>query len=72
MSESIIGFGSFVLKSLDKPKSIDSIWSEFENVRNSDEYPAYQSFDNLILTIDFLYTIGLLELHNDGRLQKCA
>ena len=48
LSESIIGFGGFVLADLDKPKTLDRIWSDFEKVRDTDIFPSYQSFNNLV------------------------
>lgn len=72
LSESIIGFGGFVLADLDKPKTLDRIWSDFEKVRDTDIFPSYQSFNNLVITISFLYAIGAISMHKDGKLLRCG
>ncbi|WP_353570771.1 ABC-three component system middle component 6, partial [Candidatus Albibeggiatoa sp. nov. BB20] len=53
-AESLLGLGTFILESLSVPKTVDSLWAEFEKVRG-EKFPAYHSFDNLILAIDMLY-----------------
>ena len=72
LSESIIGFSSFVLETLSRPCTVDEIWEKFQSARESKEYPVKQSFDNLILTICFLYSIAAIELKDNGKLEKCA
>jgi hypothetical protein len=73
LSESIIGLGGFILGDLDEPKTVDRIWHDFENIRDTDIFPSYQSFDNFVLAISFLYTIGAIRmLEEDGRLQRCG
>ena len=71
LSESILGFGGFVLEDLDKPKTVDALWSDFEKVRDTDKFLSYQSFDNLVITISFLYVIGAISMHKDGKLRRC-
>lgn len=66
-AESLIGLGSFVLENLTTAKDIDALWKIYESVRGS-EYPAFHSFDNLLLTVDMLFAIGAIELRNDGKL----
>ncbi|MCK4829408.1 hypothetical protein KA005_77505 [bacterium] len=72
LSESIIGFGSFVLETLSNPRTIDEIWNKYQSARQANEYPAKQSFDNLILAICFLYSIGVVSLKDNGKLAKCV
>jgi hypothetical protein len=72
IAESIVGFGSFVLSSLTEPQTIDTLWIKFISIRDTDIYPAYQSFDNLILAVDFLYAIGAVSIDSKGRLSRCA
>jgi len=71
LSESLIGFGAYILGKLDRPKTVDKLWAEFESERDSERFPAHQSFDNLILTLGFLYAIGAVEMNRDGSLKIC-
>lgn len=66
-AESLIGLGSFVLENLATAKDIDTLWKIYESIRGGD-YPAFHSFDNLVLTVDMLFAIGAVELKTDGKL----
>jgi len=65
-SESLLGFGSYILTLLESPESIDSLWNDF----NKKLYYAKHSFDNLLLTIVFLHSIGAVK-EQDGVVIKC-
>lgn len=66
VSESIIGLSSFILSKLNKPRTIDSLWSEFKYAVENKKYPSHHSVENLVLAIDFLYIIGLVNVNDDG------
>jgi len=70
-SQSFLGFGSYILGKLDKNKSVDEIWNEYLSDYKNKRYPAKHSFDNLILSLLFLYTLGVLE-ERDGSVIKCG
>jgi hypothetical protein len=70
-AESLIGLGSFVLENLVKPRDVDTIWKNFEKVRGG-EFPAFHSFDNLVLAIDMLFAIGAIDLMANGQIVRCA
>jgi hypothetical protein len=72
LAESLLGLGSFVLQSLQRPKHLDGIWKEFQEAYESKVYPAYHSFENLILATDFLFAIDAVKLLPDGKLTLCA
>ncbi len=69
-SQSFLGFGSYLLTKLDKPKSIDDVWKIYQNDFSNDYYAAKHSFDNLIMTFIFLYGINAIE-HKNGLIYKC-
>lgn len=50
-SQSLLGFGSYLLNKLQNPKSIDDLWREYQNDFKSELYSAEHSFDNLVLSI---------------------
>ncbi len=70
LSESILGLSSFILKRLHKPTAVDSLWNEFTSATETNEYPAYHSFENFILAIDFLYILGLININKKGEVYK--
>jgi hypothetical protein len=72
-AESLIGLGSFVLESLDRPRSIDELWVIFGRQRKNGQYYAPHSFENLVLAVDVLYAIGAVtENEQTGVLSRCG
>jgi hypothetical protein len=69
-SESLFGFGSYILSRMEKTKSVDELWNEYLADYNNKRYPAKHSFDNLLLTLTFLYSLGVLE-EVDGGVTRC-
>lgn len=68
-AESLIGLGSFILNNLTAPKTIDTLWYEFKKAQGM-EYPAFHSFDNLVLSVNLLYALRMIEMSNDDYLQR--
>jgi len=69
-SQSLLGFGSYLLTKLDKPKTIDDIWKSYQSDLAKEYYSAKHSFDNLMLAFIFLYGINAIEQKN-GLIYKC-
>lgn len=69
-SQSLLGFGSFILNALSEPMDIDSIWNNYLGAYRSNQYPAKHSFDNLVLTILYLYLVGAISEEN-GVIKRC-
>nr|WP_295898877.1 ABC-three component system middle component 6 [uncultured Bdellovibrio sp.] len=72
LSESYIGLGGFILSKLKRPTAIDKLWTDFQKVANSNTFPANHSFDSFVLTVDILYSLGLVEMDTHGKLQRAA
>lgn len=70
MEQSLIGFGSYILQIIDDSSTVDSLWNEYLRDYNSKQYYAKHSFDNLLLTLVFLYSINAIEEKN-GVIKKC-
>jgi hypothetical protein len=69
-AESLLGFGSYVLTRLESPGSIDDLWKQYQADYKNKVYFAKHSFDNLLLTVVFLYSIGAVN-EQDGVIIKC-
>ena len=69
-SQSLLGFGSYLLSKLKTPKSVDDLWKEYQSDLKNDLYYATHSFDNLNLTLIFLYGINAIKEDN-GIISKC-
>ncbi len=72
LAESIIGLGAFVLGELEEPRSVDRLYERMERAIGTSSLPAYHDYDALVVAILFLYSIGAVELRENGVLQLCA
>lgn len=69
-SESLLGLGSYVIKTIQSPKSIDEIWMQYQNDYLKGDYLSNHSFDNLLLTLTFLHSLGVVE-EQEGVIVLC-
>jgi ABC-three component (ABC-3C) system Middle Component 6 len=69
-SESLLGFGGYLLLKLGKPASIDLLWKQYQQDYKNSIYFAKHSFDKLLLTLVFLHSIGVIK-EKDGVIIKC-
>ena len=70
LSESLLGFGAYILGKMDSPRIVDSLWNEYQKDYAANIYIAKHTFDNLLLTIVFLYSIGVLD-EKEGNIVRC-
>jgi hypothetical protein len=68
LAESLIGLAGTLATHLHKPITIDALWEEFQKINKTKEFPAYHSFDNVVLAIDLLFLFGMVELTSDGKI----
>jgi hypothetical protein len=67
ISESLIGLGGFLVKLLNEPMSIDQLWIKYSK-HNDKGFPAYHNFDNLVLSVNLLYIMGIIDINDKGEL----
>lgn len=70
-SESLLGFGSYILRCLSKPSTVDELWEQYNKDFANGVYSARFSFDKLILAIVFLYSINAIT-EKEGEIALCA
>jgi hypothetical protein len=71
IEQSLIGFGCYLLKIMDENNTIDLLWQKYQTDFKTQIYPVKQTFDNLILTLVFLYTIEAID-EVQGEFKKCS
>lgn len=69
-SQSLLGFGAYLLSNLETSKSVDALWEQYLTDYDHHAYPAKHKFDNLVQTLIFLYSTGSI-IENDGVVEKC-
>jgi hypothetical protein len=73
LEQSFLGFGGYILKiiGIGEGLSIDEIWRRYQKDFSDGIYTVKQSFDNLLLTLAFLYSINTIS-EIDGEVKKCS
>jgi len=67
-AESLLGLGAFVIENVNQPVTVDNLWRMFQ--RQAATYPAFQTFDNMVLALDALFALGLIEMNDAGELRR--
>ncbi|ETI87974.1 ABC-three component system middle component 6 [Clostridium butyricum] len=70
LSESLFALGALVLEQIDNPKTVDEIWDNIS--QKQDIISAANNFDNLLLTLDYLFSLGIITLNQKGGITKCT
>lgn len=66
----MLGLGAFILSQLESPKTVDELWENYLSAYQNKDYPAKQSFDNLMMTLLFLYNTDCI-IEKNGIIIKC-
>ena len=69
-TESLLGFGSYILTKIESISSVDELWKKYQYDYSKKLYPSKHSFDNLLLVLVFFHSIGIID-ERDGRIVKC-
>ncbi len=73
ISESLLGLGAYLLSYLkDGPKTIDQLWFKVSKQNETKKAFAYHGFDNVILTLNYLYIIGAIDINSEGLIYNAA
>ncbi|MEG2013742.1 MAG: hypothetical protein RR063_11155 [Anaerovoracaceae bacterium] len=68
ISESLFGFGAFLLQRLNVPISIEDLWGYYKDSYVNKKYPVKFSFDQFVIALDYLYIIGAIYENERGLL----
>nr|DAL72991.1 MAG TPA: hypothetical protein [Caudoviricetes sp.]DAS48340.1 MAG TPA: hypothetical protein [Caudoviricetes sp.] len=66
LNESFFGFGGFLLQQLSEPMTIDELWEYYKDSYTNKKYPVKFSFDQYIMTLDYLFIIGAIKKDEKG------
>jgi len=64
MSNSLLGIGAKIIVQMNQPRTVTSLWSSVSKL------PEVGTFERFVLTLDFLYMIGAIEMR-EGLLYRC-
>ena len=66
LNESFWGFGAFLLEHIVAPLSVEELWECYKDSYESKKYSIRFSFDQFIMTLDFLFMIGAIKMSEEG------
>lgn len=66
--ESFFGFGAFLLEYMEFPVSVDELWNYYKISCDNKKYPVKFSFDQFIITLDYLFIIDAIRENERGLL----
>lgn len=72
INESIFGFGAFLLQQLRKSMSTEELWECYRDAYHNHRYPVKFSFDQYIITLDYLFIIDAIKMNEEGVLVYAA
>jgi hypothetical protein len=64
ISRSFLGSGAIILEQMNQPKTITALWNIVS------DNTSFDNFEKFVLTLDFLYIIGAIQI-NEGLLRRC-
>ncbi len=70
-SQSLLGFGAYILSHLSSPQSVDDLWDFYLLDYKNHTYSAKHNFDGLIMALIFLYSVGSV-VERNGVIEKCV
>jgi hypothetical protein len=65
----ILTVGAEVLKLLTEPKTVSRLWDELKRVMDERSSTRKVNYDWFVLTLDFLYMLGAIEM-DQGRIRR--
>lgn len=72
LDESLLGFGAYLLDNIGKKSNIDRLWRSYLNDYKNNIYSVKFTFDQYIITIDYLFAINAIEINQKGELRLCS
>lgn len=68
LSESFLGLGANILNLLSRSQTPEQIYDKLKSLN----LLISHDFEHIILTLDFLYACGAIELDEQGKVIKCS
>jgi hypothetical protein len=71
LSESVIGLAGLVLSDISKPTWFDALWMRVQEKTGTPDWPAVHGVENFVLSLCFLYSVGAIDVTQNGELVRC-
>ena len=67
----LIGVDGFILKQLEEPRTVSSLWESVREMQNCQRHATPVSFDWFVLALNLLYSLFAIE-YRDGVIYRKA
>ncbi|MFF4847298.1 ABC-three component system middle component 6 [Streptomyces sp. NPDC001194] len=61
----LLAVGAQILMQLEEPRTVSQAWARLKQWRSENSHFAPVSFEWFVLSLDVLYSLGAVELHQD-------
>ena len=68
LSESLFALGAVILSNIKKNTSLEQVW---DKISSQEDLKVKFTFDSFVLTLDYLYTIGSIDINEEGDIFRC-
>lgn len=68
LAESLFAVGGLILSCLKVQNSVDELW---DKICSQKSLNIHCTFDNFLLSLDYLYSIGVIDINEEGGIVKC-
>lgn len=72
LAESLFGLGGILLAWLDDPIVPDELWRICQIHSGTAVLPTHPTFDTFVLAVNFLYSVGVVDMDSEGRLIRAT
>lgn len=69
-AQSLLGLAGTLLSLLAKPQKVEELWTTFQTINDTSLLPAYHTYEDFILALDFLYLGGAVHLAESGDIYR--
>lgn len=70
-SKALLTVGGMIIDELDEPRTVSRVWTNIRDNYADDEHGGI-TFDWFVLAVTLVYSLGRLELGDDGFLNRVA
>jgi hypothetical protein len=72
LNETILGLGALLLSEFGEAETADELWEKVRRMKSKKTLPDRVSFDDVVLTLAFLYAVKAISREKEGGLKLCG
>lgn len=69
--DSILGLAGVLIGLLNRPISVDVLWTKFNLINNTKNCPSYHGHKDFVLALDMLFSMGAIRIDEEFNIHLC-